>query len=211
MSRAALVVSLSAAVLALAGACARDDTAAPPVTSTTQPTVTVDWNDPSLAADLGSGWTARQCEGDDPTLCIERHGEAKGVVEIFDFPAGDGVTLDARVAELYAATAEDRERGCPAGYEFETVPPASTRTAGFLAVRYGSTGLVADGRPSERTLAYMIEREGSVTVVQVAGYEPDGCLPPEGPAFRVGDVVDFTPAFERLVAGSRLPAAAGQP
>ncbi|MGH9038043.1 MAG: hypothetical protein ACRD0O_19975 [Acidimicrobiia bacterium] len=193
-------------------ACGGDDAATPgPVTTTSAPTpdppvVIVDWQAPGLDVDLGEGFRARHCEGDAPVLCIERAGVPVGLVELLDFPAGDRQPLDERIAELYRTTAEDRARGCPPGYEFQTLVPEPAFVAGGKGLRYGFTGTFADGRPSERTIAWMVERGDVVTVIVAAADEPDGCLPPEGAGhFTTASLEAASDDLERLVVASRLP------
>ncbi len=167
----------------------------------------VHWDAPDLDVDLGDGFRARHCEGDAPLLCIERAGVPVGVVELLDFPAGDHQPLADRIADLYRSTTEDRSRGCPPGYRFEGVAPEPAPVAGGDGVRYGFTGTFADGRPSERTIAWMTERDDVVTVISAVADEPDGCLPPEGAGhFTVATLQAAARGLERLVAGSRLPA-----
>lgn len=194
----------------LVPACGGDDAAVPEPTPTTVTTVPesliVEWEARGLDVDLGDGFRARHCEGDAPLLCIERAGVPVGVVELLDFPAGDHQPLEARIADLYRTTAEDRSRGCPPGYRFETVPPEPASVAGGDGLRYGFTGTFADGRPSERTIAWMVERGDVVTVISAAADEPDGCLPPEGAGhFTPGTLAAAASGLERLVVGSRLP------
>ncbi len=200
---------------ALLSACTgggNGDARPPPasVTSTTATTapapVSVDWSALALDVDLGDGFHARHCEGDAPLLCIEQAGVPVGVVELLDLPAGDGQTLEQRVADLYRSTAADRAQGCPAGYRFQPAPPVPASIAGGQGLRYGFTGTFADGRPSERTIAWMVDRGDVVTVLSAAADEPDGCLPPEGAGhFTTATLTAAGPALERLVAGSRLP------
>ena len=200
----------AAALLFLALVACGGDAAAPPapVTSTSARPVAlvVEWDAPGLDVELGGGLRARHCEGDAPLLCIERAGVPVGVVELGDFPAGDRRPLAERIAGLYRTTTEDRRRGCPPGYRFETVPPQPAPVAGLDGLRYGFTGTFADGRPSERTIAWMVERGGVVTVISAAAAEPDGCLPPEGAGhFTTATLGAAASGLERLVAGSRLP------
>jgi hypothetical protein len=205
-------------VLILLGlaACSGNDTVTPEPAATTTATATatatakpliVDWEDPGLDVDLGGGVRARHCEGDAPLLCIERAGVPVGVVELLDLPAGDHQPLGDRIADVYRTTKQDRAQGCPAGYWFEPVPPEPASVAGGAALRYGFTGSFADGRPSERTIAWMVDRGETVTVLAAAADEPDGCLPPEGAGhFTLATLEAAAPGLERLVAGSRLPA-----
>jgi hypothetical protein len=203
-----------AAVLLLSlSACGGDDAATPgPVTTSSAPApdppvVVVDWQAPVLDVDLGEGLHARHCEGDAPVLCIERAGVPVGVVELLDFPAGDHQPLEERIAELYRITAADRAQGCPPGYEFQTQVPEPAFVAGGKGLRYGFTGTFADGRPSERTIAWMVERGDVLTVIQAAADEPDGCLPPEGAGhFTTATLGAAAHDLERLVVASRLPA-----
>ncbi len=185
-----------------------DDTAAPrpAPTTTTSPSVVVDWEAPALDVDLGDGFRARHCEGDAPLLCIERGGVAVGVVDLLDFPAGGPRPLEERIDDLYRTTTADRAQGCPPGYRFEPVPPEAASVAGGDGLRYGFAGTFADGRTSERTIGWMVERGDVVTVLSAAADEPDGCLPAEGAGhFTVATLGAAAPALERLVAGSRLP------
>jgi hypothetical protein len=203
-------VLLTVVLLSLS-ACGGDDAASPrPATTTSAPapeSLIVDWEAPGLDVNLGAGFRARHCEGDAPFLCIERAGVPVGTVELLDFPAGDHQPLGERIAELYRSTTEDRRQGCPTGYRFEPVPPEAASVAGGDGLRYGFTGTFADGRPSERTIAWMVERGDVVTVLQAAADEPDGCLPPEGAGHFTAATLDAAASgLERLVAGSRLPA-----
>jgi hypothetical protein len=209
---------LSAGVLLSACSGGGDSEARPSPASTTSTTaaapapVSVDWNALALDVDLGDGFHARHCEGDAPLLCIEQAGVPVGLVELLDFPAGDGHTLEDRIDDLYRSTAADRAQGCPAGYHFEPVPPEPASVAGGQGLRYGFTGTFADGRPSERTIAWMVERGDVVTVLSAAADETDGCLPPEGAGhFTTATLAAAASALERLVAGSRLPPPMAEP
>lgn len=220
MTRPAARAAVLTPLLLLLPACGGDDVATPePATTTTtaassgntpEPpgeSLIVDWEALALDVDLGGGFHARHCEGDAPLLCIERTGVPVGVVELLDFSAGDHQPLEARIADLYRTTAEDRAKGCPPGYRFEGVPPEPASVAGGDGLRYGFTATFADGRPSERTIAWMTQRGDVVTVLSAAADEPDGCLPPEGAGhFTVATLQAAAPGLERLVAGSRLPA-----
>jgi hypothetical protein len=216
LRRPAAAAAVLTTVFLAAPACGGNDAATPRPATTTASTaaaapVIVDWEAPGLDVDLGDGFRARHCEGDAPLLCIERAGVPIGVVELLDFPAGDDQTLHARIADLYRKITEDRGKGCPPGYRFETEPPEPASVAGGDGLRYGFTGTFADGRPSERTIAWMIERNGVVTVLSAAADEADGCLPPEGTgAFTVATLEAAAAGLDRLVAGSRLPAPAIQ-
>ncbi|HEY3239982.1 MAG TPA: hypothetical protein VGL92_10490 [Acidimicrobiia bacterium] len=207
-------------MLLLVPACGGNDAAIPePATTTTTTAASsedtpeppggsliVDWQAPALDVDLGGGFRVRHCEGDAPLLCIERAGVPVGVVELLDFPAGDHQPLEERIADLYRTTTEDRAKSCPPGYRFEGVPPEPASVAGGDGLRYGFTATFADGRPSEKTIAWMTERGDVVTVLSAAADEPDGCLPPEGAGqFTVATLQAAAPGLERLVAGSRLP------
>jgi hypothetical protein len=203
-------VAAAAVLLLSLSACGGDHAAAPgPVTTTSAPapeSLIVDWESPGLDVDLGGGFRARHCEGDAPLLCIERAGVPVGLVELADFPAGDHPPLEERIVDLYRTTTEDRGKGCPPGYRFEGVPPEPASVAGGDGLRYGFTGTFADGRPSERTIAWMVERGDVVTVISAAADEPDGCLPPEGAGhFTSATLGAAASGLERLVAGSRLP------
>ena len=212
MRRPAAGAALCLAVI-LPIACGADGTTAPerPPTSTTTATtapapVAVDWEAPGLDVAIGAGLRARHCEGDAPLLCIERAGIPVGVVELIDLPAGEARPLEDRIADLYRSTAADRAQGCPAGYRFETEAPRRATVGGGEGLRYGFTGTFADGRPSERTIAWMVERGEVITVVVAAADEADGCLPPEGAGHFTTATLDAAAgALERLVAGSRLP------
>ena len=191
-------------------ACGGEDTATrgPTSTSTTVAPgpLVVDWEAPGLDVDLGDRFRARHCEGDAPLLCIEEAGVPVGVVELLDFPAGDRKPLEDRIADLLRTTAADRAQGCPPGYRFDPVGPERATVAGSPGLRYGFTATFASGRPSERTIAWMVERGDAVTVLSAAADEPDGCLPPEGAGhFTTATLEAAAAALERLVAASRLP------
>jgi hypothetical protein len=209
-----LAAVLAAVLLFACGGWHDYDAPAPPATSTTTTAapVVVDWEAPALDVDLGDGFRARHCEGDAPLLCIERAGVPLGVVELLDFPAEDRPPLRERIDDLYRTTTADRAQGCPPGYRFEPVPPEPASVAGDDGLRYGVSGHFADGRPSERTIGWMVDRGDVVTVLSAAADEPDGCLPPEGAGhFTVATLAAAAPALERLVAGSRLPPPMGGP
>jgi len=186
-------------------ACVDNPEPAPPSTTTTAPPLAVDWSDPGLDLEVGGGFRLRNCEGDAPLLCIERGGSTTGVIELTDHRGGDGQTLAQRVADHYATIADDRQQGCPAGYEFTTVPPVAATVAGRDGLRFGFTGRLADGRPSEKTVGFMTEQDDVVRVIGVHAYEADGCLPPEGAPFTTADLDAFEPFLDEIVAGSRLP------
>jgi hypothetical protein len=128
------------------------------------------------------------------------------VVELLDLPAEDHRPLEERIDDLYRSTAADRAQGCPPGYRFQSMPPEPASVAGGQGLRYGFMATFADGRPSERTIAWMVERGDVVTILSAAADEADGCLPPEGAGhFTVATLTAAAPALERLVAGSRVP------
>jgi hypothetical protein len=201
--------AFAAAVLLSACAGGGDGDARPSPASTTSTAVApviVDWDALALDVDLGDGFHARHCEGDAPLVCIEQAGVPVGVVELLDFPAEDHRPLAERIDDLYRSTAADRAQGCPPGYRFQSMPPEPASVAGGEGLRYGFTGTLADGRPSERTIAWMVERGDVVTILSAAADEPHGCAPPEGAGhFTVATLTAAAPALERLVAGSRLP------
>ena len=225
VAEARWLVGLAVAGLLAAPACGGDDDAASGTTTSTTTTTevaahapAVDWRDVDDPVDLGDGWGLEPCEGDAPIVCITRGGERAGLVELLSFPvdtlpevaealaAGDeAAALDAHAEAYLRDIGDDRRRGCPDGYRFQPGKPRHVTTADGQAITYRFSGTFADGRASEQTIQYAGIRDGSLVIINVAGYEPDSCPSSEGQELSSSEVDGFAAVLDAVVRANPLP------
>lgn len=123
---------------------------------------------------------------------------------------GDGTdVLEAMADEFVAEMAADRAEGCGDDYQVVAIDPIPAIVAGEDGLRYGFRGVV-DGTTVEHVVLHALIDDGTVWILNAAGYADGGCLPREG-EFDVAGVQSAMPLIGELAAGSRLPAPDGTP
>lgn len=191
----------------LLSACTLDTSVAPPAQATdvpspaapaepvggpvgTPPPVPVlDWDDPTGAVSLGDGWMLRDCEGDAPLWCFERHGEVHGSLEygrVRDDQRLQGAQDEAaRRAALHALVAdfgewltEDRSIGCP-GHTVEMAPVVDVTVAGAPGVVRAHAMRDGSGTVVERSLAVHVADGSDHVLFTVNANAPDACVATE--------------------------------
>lgn len=218
--RVVAAIALSTALLA---SCSDGSTASPPATITTtteQPTaVEVDWAARTVTGASDADVTVDFCEGEAPSLCFTGDAdEHLGVLELLHYPAAgydvidevfasggdESEALEALADDLVTTMVADRAEGC--GDDYEVVPdePVPAVVAGEDGARYGFRGVVA-GTTVEHVVIHALIDDGTVWILNAAGYGDGGCLPREG-AFDVAALQSATSLISELAAGSRLPA-----
>lgn len=219
MTRASALV---AACLLFVAACGDEESSPSPDPSTTStltpaPAVDVDWDGRTISGPIDGPFEVGFCEGDAPLVCFTEAGEQVGFVELWSSPAteldavrqvlddgGDDMeALEALAAEFVTSFRADRAEGCGADYEVVADPPVEVPVAGRPGLRYGFRGLV-DDTTVERQIVHGVIHDGTVWLLNAAGYADDGCVPREG-EFDVEGVEASADALAKLAAGSRLP------
>jgi hypothetical protein len=161
-----------------------------------------DWvtHDP---VDLGEGWTVADMPGDGPYASVLHDGSEVGFLEYgtYDF---DG-TIDEHVAEYVRVIGDDRANGPIAGYRFTADAATHATAADGPIVRYGFTGTLPDGSPSERTYQWAGIRDGKVVLVTAAANDPGGLFSPEGVEFTTAQLESIVERLDRLIRASGLP------
>ena len=197
----AVVAAVVVAVLVAVGvAVAADDDAETDTDQRAGPTF--DWASPT-PVDRGAGWSVADAEGDGPFVEVRLDGRLVGFLEYMAFEV-EG-TLDEHVAAYYDAIGGDRAHAPVAGYRFTPDRPAHATAADGAIVRYGFTGTMPDGSPSERTVQWAGVRDGRLVLVSAAADDPGGLFPPEGTAFTTAQVESVLDRLDRLVRASGLP------
>jgi hypothetical protein len=207
--------SFLVALALVAGACGRADPA--PETKPGKTSIgRVDWTDTARSVDLGGGWAVRGCPDKRPKLCVEHDKALVGHVRLEDVPTlGEEKTsssdqvqavLAARIHTDYRSFRQQRQQQCGPAYEIRTARPSPVVVAGEPGLRYGATGAVAR-QIMEKTVGYRVFRQGIESLIEATAISPGGCLTPETPGFSIEQLGSFQKVFDRLVAGSRLPAA----
>lgn len=193
-------------------------------TSTPRPEAPVDWS--ALGSEpvaIGGGWTLADAEGEGPLFDVGRDGRLLGQLEVVSFPvetldgmretlAGGGTEIDAlqEHAQGYLGSFRiDRAAGCGAGYAFRADPVEILGTPDGAAVRYGFTGVLAGGAPSERVLQFAGLRGEDLVILTATAADEGGCLSPEGPTFTTEQLDLLAPVLAEVVPGSGLPPAEG--
>jgi hypothetical protein len=200
-------------------ACGTDQPSPPPSDPASGPSPRVDWAEPDRTA-LPDGWRLADCPGDAPLFCVGKDGQTVGQIEVLEFPLATLEELSAVLAERgEAAALEDhaeryvadftaeRTEGCPPGYAVTGDPPRRLSASDGLVVRYGFTGTLADGQPSEKTVQYAGLRDNTLVLLSAIAEDPGGCVPPEGTSFTSAQLAAFAPILDGIVEASGLPRA----
>lgn len=184
----------------------------------------LDWDAlPTAPVQAPDDFDVVDCEGDGPFLCVLENGELVGQVEhlsnpLSTFPdvtadlaagASERAALIAEIDRFMTTFREDREAGCPPGYEFRPQPTVGATVAGLDGIRYGFTVLDDGGRLVESVLGYMVIRatdSGPVLSVLAANELNEGaCLGSEGYlVFTDGGLGRFAPILHGIAARSDL-------
>jgi hypothetical protein len=216
---AGLLVGLSLSLSLTA--CGADPPAqpGPPSASATASSLRIDWAQPNRTA-LPDGWRLTRCPGDAPLFCVDQGGRTVGSVEVLEYPLstlpdlatvladrGEAAALEDHAERYVADFTAERTETCPPGYAVAGDPPRRLSAVDGLAVRYGFTGTLADGRPSEKTVQYAGLREDTLVLLSAIAEDPGGCVPPEGTSFTSAQLGAFAPILDRIVEASGLPRA----
>lgn len=153
--------------------------------------------------DLGGGWSVADAEGDGPFVEVRLDGEVVGFLEYLDV-AVEG-TLDDHVAAFVDAIGADRANAPIAGYRFVPDRAVHLTAVDGPIVRYGFTGTLPDGSPSERTFNWAGIRGGRLVLVSAQANDPGGLFPPEGVALTTDQLESVVDRLDRLVRASGLP------
>lgn len=187
-----------------------------PEPSQAPPAAQVDWVDSTKSVQLEGGWTVSACEGDAPLLCVARNGAPVGVVEATAYPVDSFDDLDPQgeasdnLRELAAgfveALRQDRDAGCPEGYDFDPHDPVEIELGGNEALAYGYTGTMPDGSPSELNLQYStIVGDRIISIVAIA-YDEGGCPGRDDlSGFDSAQLAEVRDQLEALLQASPLP------
>lgn len=188
------------------------------VTTTTTTTAVgdvppVDWSDAATVVELGGGWTVARCQGDAPLLCFERDGEVAGLVEAISHPVDEvGESLDPSeslqvLADGFVESmAADRAVGCGPDYVVEPLPVEDVSVGGLPGLRFGYSGLLADGTLSELVVHHATIDGDRVVVLAAPAYAADGCPGrDELPSFHPADLASLVPELGAVLAVSPLP------
>ena len=180
----------------------RDRAGPPPPTRPGVARPVLDWatHEP---VDLGGGWTITDTEGDGPFVDVRLDGRLVGFLE-YTSHLFEG-TLDEHVVEFVRAIGDDRAKAPIEGYRFAPDAAAHADGADGPIVRYGFTGTLRDGSPSERTYQWAGVRDGRLVLVTAAANDPGGLFPPEGREFTTVELESVIDRLDRLVRASGLP------
>lgn len=190
-----------------------------PGTSAAPPagTGTVDWNDPALDVPLAGGWSLRDCLGDAPMVCVHDGDRPLGIIEAMRSPLGDDLTatleadgleaaLRSYVAEYHETFSVDRTEGCAEGYGYEEHPTELVTLAGSPALRYGFSGIAADGTEAERNITYVTIVDGQLELVTALSNTPASCVYSDTMMeLEPAELRRIEPELDALMAGSILP------
>ncbi|HEX6872997.1 MAG TPA: hypothetical protein VF163_18015, partial [Micromonosporaceae bacterium] len=102
---------------------------------------------------------------------------------------------------------KERAAGCGTGYRFTRDDPRELASDAGPTVRYGFTGTLADGRPSEKIIQYAGVRSGQLVILSATAADDGGCLPAEGQYFTSAQLASFAPVLDQIMAVSPLPPA----
>jgi hypothetical protein len=210
---------LAAGALVVLGltACGGDEPASPPSNPPSGSSLRVDWAQPDRTA-LPDGWRLADCPGDAPLFCLGKDGQTVGQIEVLEFPLatleelsavlaerGEAAALEDHAGRYIADFTAERTEGCPPGYAVAGDPPRRLSASDGLVIRYGFTGTLADGRPSEKTVQYAGLRDDTLVLLSAIAEDPGGCLPPEGTSLTSAQLAAFAPVLDRVVEASGLP------
>lgn len=161
--------------------------------------------DPSSEVEPLPGWSARNCEGTAPLICVTGPGGEVGLVELLRFSSSHD-SLEALASDFVASIASDRAEGCGPDYEVEPIPPTEADVAGERGLRFGFVGLTGEGVVSERNIQHAFIDGADVVVLAAAAYAAGGCPGrDELPSFEPDALEAFDPGLSELVAGLKLP------
>ena len=184
------------------------------ITTTTVGDVSpVDWSDATTVVELVDGWTVARCEGEAPILCVERDGEIAGLVEAISHPVdevGESVdpseSLQVLADGFVESMTADRAVGCGPDYVVEPLPVEDVSVGGLPGVRFGYSGLLADGTLSELVVHHATIDGDRAVVLAAPAYAADGCPGrDELPSFHPADLASLVPELGAIVAVSPLP------
>jgi hypothetical protein len=179
-----------------------DDAEAP------EPAWVADWSGP-FTIELTNGWRVEHCDGDAPMWCVVDGDRHVGVVELGEFPLGDGYDgddrgyLDRHVESFLADLRADRAVGC-AHLDFAPEPTAEVEVGGVPGLRTGFTMTDVAGEVLERHVVYVAVHGGALFVVTAAAYDDGACLERLG-EFLVTDLDEVREPLDRIVADTQLP------
>jgi hypothetical protein len=212
--------------VSVTGCSARDGSVAPAATATSAttpatsqpPVVRIDWSAPEQALVPG-GWSLTHCPGDAPLICVAHNGQAVGQLEMLsfdiaalpDFAAilgsqGEAAALDDHARRFVADFTKDRAQGCGGAYTVTAAPIGRLATSDGPVLRYGFTGTLAGGQPSEAVLHYAGVRSRRLVLLVGTASDPGGCLyDGEGTVFTSSRLEAFRPVLDQLVVAGGLP------
>jgi hypothetical protein len=218
---ASRVLLISATLLVACGAQA-EVPGSPTTVSPDQPPnglgAVVDWEDPSQLVELEGGWVVHACEGDGAFLCVERGGEAVGLVEAIRYPIAsfenldrDGdpkENLDLFVSGFVDAIGSDRAIGCGPDYVFDPFPVEDFVLGGTPGISFGFEGKMPDGSPSELNLQFATIVGDHVLSIVAIAYDEGGCPGRDDlSGFDSVTLAEFRPHLEAVLHESPLPLA----
>jgi hypothetical protein len=189
-------------------ACGDDDDDPTATTTTTSRIVeggtsaTVDWTARTSTIEGDTGFDVAFCDGDAPLLCVERDGEALGVIELNEYPDGAVADFDAWAEDFYDSMRADRIEGCDPDYVLTGDAPEPARLSTLDGVRYGFTGTVA-GTVVERVLGYAANDGTTLRVLVANALGEESCLAREG-ELPIEIMDDLAPVLDAIARGSRF-------
>lgn len=172
-------------------------------------TRSIDWEDPEQQVTFKGGWSAGVCGPNVPTICVTRHGEEVGVVEVGASPLDSTVDVEATtrgsdrylaeiIADFTASVVEDRAEVCGSDYNVELEPLSRQRVMSARGVTFGFSGNFAGQPVSERAIISMVIIEGHLVSVNATAHDPTSCYSADAP-FTTADLDDFEPHLRKLV------------
>ena len=173
----------------------------------------LDWRTRRAVA-AGRGWDLRACEGDAPLYCAYERNVLVGVVELVSFPLDSFESLrgpprsDALgrlAADADRSAREDREKGCPPGSRYASIPARRLPVAGDQGIRYGFTVTSPRGAAAERSVTYATIVGETIFLTVAAAFGEGSCVGVEGTPFQPATLERFEPVLDRLVARMVLP------
>lgn len=222
-ARIAFFVTLCSATLGLFACSSSQKDPSPPATpstvaTSTVPPVALDWSAPEKAQ-LPDGWSLSGCTGDAPLICVSRGGRPVGqmeklALELSTLPdlarvlseKGAVAALDDHAHRFVADFTADRAVGCGSSYTVTPHPSVRLSTPDGQALRYGFTGTLAGGTPSEVVAHYATVTDGRLVLLVANASDPGGCLPEdEGTPFTSAELRAFLPLLDQLVSSSGVP------
>lgn len=207
--------ALAAALMLLLPACGQASEPAPEESPTVQP-LAIDWAQLGSSVESGA-WRVTVCT-EDVRLCVFRDDEPAGWILMEDLPSlgqeaafsADQIqaTLAVRTNTLYQSWAKQRTEQCGPDVFTETDRPTPVPVAQGVGLKYGVAASI-EGRMVERTIGYRTFRTPIETIVEATAIAPEGCVDPLDGGFTVEHLEQFEELFDRIAAGSKLPAPVG--